>query len=87
MQKILTFQGQLYYTRGLAKNQVDKLKVKLRDEEKEDYYILLAAMDTSIKKVLEMDDFYLPTGRFLEKIYIDQKARIMKLMSGLIRLR
>ncbi|ABN65384.1 Glutamyl-tRNA(Gln) amidotransferase subunit A (amidase), partial [Scheffersomyces stipitis CBS 6054] len=48
-------------TREDLRNQVEKLKVKLNDEEEDDYYTLLAAMDSSIKKVLDMDDFYLPT--------------------------
>lgn len=42
-----------------------KLGVKLQPNEVDDYYKILRALDKSVKKILDMDDYYQPT--FLEK--------------------
>ncbi|ODV84153.1 hypothetical protein CANARDRAFT_8831 [[Candida] arabinofermentans NRRL YB-2248] len=50
-----------------------KLGVKLRSQEVDDYYTLLCALDKSVKKIIEMDDYLQPTDleRFpRENIYL-----------------
>ncbi|KAK6459507.1 uncharacterized protein RJT20DRAFT_147187 [Scheffersomyces xylosifermentans] len=48
-------------TRDDLHKQLNKLGVSLRREEENDYYTLLAAMDKSIKKIMEMEDYHQPT--------------------------